>query len=191
MTGSGHYGRYRRSLALPSSHSLAMNIPRLVLFAALLCTPAALDAQVGTDSTGTMPVRVEREDYARRFRRMAVPAMVGSGVGLVAGGLYGAGPFYEATGCCGGGDDPGLTSGLWGAFIGATAGATLGAYVTRNSDNPVSLSRTFTGAVVGIGTGIFVGIAGTQIDPDDFRGLLVGFSIGQGGTAAGFAIPYP
>jgi hypothetical protein len=168
-----------------------MSIPRLILALALLCAPATLDAQAPSDSAGAEPVRIERSEYAPRFRRMAVPAMVGSGVGLVAGGLFGAGPFYEMTGCCGGGDDPGLTSGLWGAFIGATAGATLGAYVMRTSDQPVSSSRTFTGAIVGIGTGIFVGLAGTQIDPDDFRGLLIGFSIGQGGTAAAFAMPYP
>ncbi|HEU4881193.1 MAG TPA: hypothetical protein VFT45_03075 [Longimicrobium sp.] len=167
-----------------------MSIPRLILALALLCAPAALDAQTA-DSTAVTPVRIERSEYAHRFQRMAVPAMVGSGVGLVAGAVYGAGPFYEATRCCGGGDDPGLTSGLWGAFIGATAGATLGAYVTRTSDQPVSLSRAFTGAIVGIGTGIAVGIAGAQVDPNDARGLLIGFSIGQGGTAAGFAIPYP
>jgi hypothetical protein len=169
-----------------------MPLPRLILIIALLCAPAALGAQTPADSTASpVTVRVEAADYTKRFKRMAVPAMVGSGAGLVAGGLFGLGPFYDITGCCGGGDDPGLSSGLWGAFIGATAGATMGAYVMRNSDHPVSISRAFTGAIVGVGTGIFVGLAGTQVDPDDFRGLLIGFSIGQGGTAAAFAMPYP
>ena len=169
-----------------------MSLPRLILIIALLCAPAGLDAQTSTDSTGAaVPVRVETAEYTKRFKRMAVPAMVGSGAGLVAGGLFGGGPFYDITGCCGGGDDPGLSSALWGAFIGATAGATMGAYVMRTSDHPVSISRAFTGAIVGIGTGIVVGVAGTQVDPDDFRGLLIGFSIGQGGTAAAFAMPYP
>lgn len=165
---------------------------RTAVLALLLCAPAALDAQTSSDSAGaSVTVRVKPSDYGRRFKRMVLPAAAGAGVGLVAGGVFGSGPFYEMTGCCGGGDDPGLASGLWGAFLGATAGATLGPYVMRNGENPVSLSRAFTGAIVGIGTGIFLGIAGAQVDPDDFRGLLIGFSIGQGGTAAAFAVPYP
>lgn len=100
---------------------------------------------------------------------------------MVAGALYGLGPFYDATGCCGGGDDPSLTSGL--------VGATVGAYVTRTSDHPVSLSRALAGATVGIGTGLFVGAAGAQLA--DLRGFVIGFSLGQGGTVAGFALPYP
>jgi hypothetical protein len=167
-----------------------MCLPRLILLLTLLCAPAALDAQTPSDSTAA-PERIPTSEYTRRFQRMALPAMAGSGVGMVAGGLIGSGPFYDITGCCGGGDDPGLTSGLWGAFIGAAAGATMGAYVMRTSDHPVSISRAFTGAIVGVGTGIFVGFAGAQVDPDDFRGLLIGFSIGQGGTAAAFAMPYP
>jgi hypothetical protein len=121
--------------------------------------------------------------------RLVVPAVVGSAVGLVAGGYIGAGPFYDATGCCGGGDDPGLTSGLAGAVIGATVGSTVGAYATRSRGHPVSLSRALLGATVGIGAGVLVGFAGASID--DFRGLLVGFSIGQGMTTAGYAVPYP
>lgn len=169
-----------------------MSLPRLISII-LLCAPAALDAQTAADSTGAMPpVPVVRtSDYPRRFQRMVVPAVVGSGVGLVAGGLFGSGPFYDATGCCGGGDDPGLTSGLVGAVAGATLGSTLGAYVTRNSDNPVSLSRAFTGATVGLAIGLLFGIAGAELADADPRGLLVGFSIGQGITAAGFAVPYP
>ncbi|HEX5869500.1 MAG TPA: hypothetical protein VFY65_03730 [Longimicrobium sp.] len=169
-----------------------MSILRLMLIACLLAAPAALGAQVEGDSAaGGARGRIERSEHPRRFQRMVVPAIVGSGVGLVAGAAFGAGPFYSATGCCGGGDDPGLTSGLVGAFAGATLGATLGAWITRTSDQPVSSSRAFVGATLGIGTGLLVGLAGTQIDPDDFRGLLVGFSIGQGGTAAAFAVPYP
>lgn len=158
----------------------------------LLCAPAALGAQEtapGDSTPAPQPVVDMRVKPGSRFSRMVVPAVVGSGIGLVAGGYIGGGPFYDATGCCGGGDSPGLTSGLWGAVIGATAGSTLGAYLTRSDRHPVSLSRAFVGATVGIGAGVLVGIAGAGID--DFRGLLVGFSIGQGMTTAGFAVPYP
>ncbi|HEX6372005.1 MAG TPA: hypothetical protein VF006_23980 [Longimicrobium sp.] len=170
-----------------------MPLPRLILLGILLCAPAALDAQAATDSTGASASvrRVEASEHGRRFRRMVLPAAVGSGVGMVAGAVFGSGPFYSATGCCGGGDDPGLTSGLAGALLGATMGATLGAYVTRNSENPVSFSRAFTGATVGIAIGVLVGIAGAELDGADPRGLVIGFSIGQGMTTAGFAVPYP
>jgi uncharacterized membrane protein YeaQ/YmgE (transglycosylase-associated protein family) len=169
-----------------------MSLPRLLLVILLYSTPAALDAQAATDSTAApAPLVVERADYGRRFQRMVVPAVVGSGVGLVVGGLFGSGPFYDATGCCGGGDDPGLTSGLVGAVAGATLGSTLGAYVTRNSDNPVSLSRAFTGATVGLAVGVLFGLAGAAVADGDSRGLLVGIAIGQGMTTAGFAVPYP
>lgn len=160
----------------------------------LLSAPAALAAQEPAPRDTTLnppplPVVDLRVQSRTRFSRMVVPAVIGSGVGLVAGGYIGGGPFYDATGCCGGGDDPGLTSALWGALIGATAGSTLGAYATRSSEHPVTLSRAFVGATIGIGTGVLVGIAGASMD--DFRGLLVGFSIGQGMTTAGFAVPYP
>lgn len=169
-----------------------MSLPRLLLVILLCCAPAALHAQTPTDSTAaSVPVPVKPADYPRRFQRMVVPAVVGSGVGLVAGGLFGAGPFYDATGCCGGGDDPGLGSGLTGAVLGATLGSTLGAYVTRNSDNPVSLSRAFVGATIGLGVGLLFGIAGAEVADADPRGLLIGFSIGQGIAAAGYAVPYP
>jgi iron complex transport system permease protein len=170
-----------------------MSLPRLLLIVLLSCAPDALSGQTATDSNAaTVSVRiVQRSDYQRRFQRIVVPAVVGSGVGLVAGGMFGLGPFYDATGCCGGGDDPGLTSGLMGAVAGATLGSTLGAYVTRNSDNPVSLSRAFTGATVGLAVGVLFGIAGAAVADGDARGLLVGIAIGQGGTAAAFAVPYP
>jgi uncharacterized membrane protein YeaQ/YmgE (transglycosylase-associated protein family) len=170
-----------------------MSLPRLVLVVILCSAPAALGAQTATDSTGaTPPVPVvQTSDYAPRFQRMVVPAVVGSGVGLVAGGLFGLGPFYDATGCCGGGDDPGITSGLVGAVAGATLGSTLGAYATRTSDKPVSLSRAFVGATVGLGIGLLFGIAGAELADADPRGLLIGFAIGQGMTTAGFAVPYP
>jgi hypothetical protein len=162
----------------------------------LLCAPTVLAAQQSPprDSALAPPplptVDVQpRAKPGERFGRMVVPAVIGSGVGLVAGAYAGAGPFYEATGCCGGGDDPGLSSALWGGVIGATLGSTLGAYVTRSSDHPVSLSRAFVGSTVGIGAGLLVGFAGAGVD--DARGLLVGFAIGQGMTTAGFAVPYP
>lgn len=170
-----------------------MPMPRLVLVLLLCCAPAVLDAQTAADSTGapaSVP-RVQRSDYLPRFQRMVVPAVVGSGLGVVAGGMFGAGPFYDATGCCGGGDDPGIASALAGAAVGATLGSTLGAYVTRTSDHPVSLSRAFTGASVGLGIGLLVGLAGAVIADGDSRGLLIGFAIGQGMSTAGFAVPYP
>jgi hypothetical protein len=169
-----------------------MSLPRLLLIILLCCAPAALEAQTATDSTGaSVPLVVERSDYGRRLQRMVVPAAVGSGVGLVAGGLFGLGPFYDATGCCGGGDDPGLSSGLAGGVAGAILGSALGAYVTRNSENPVSLSRAFPGATVGLAAGVLFGIAGAAVTDGDARGLLVGIAIGQGMTTAGFAVPYP
>lgn len=161
----------------------------------LLCAPAALAAQepAPRDTTPAPPPAqpvVDLRVHSRtRFSRMVVPAVIGSGVGLVAGGYIGAEPFYDATGCCGGGDDPGLTSALWGAVIGATVGSTVGAYATRSREHPVTLSRAFVGATVGIGVGLLTGFAAGQVD--DFRGRLVGFSIGQGVTTAGFAVPYP
>jgi hypothetical protein len=169
-----------------------MSLPHLLLVILVCCAPAALDAQTATDSTAAAaPQVIERSDYGRRFQRMVVPAVVGSGVGLVGGAVFGGGPFYQATGCCGGGDDPGLTSGLVGAVAGATLGSTLGAYLTRNTDNPVSLSRAFTGATVGLAVGVLFGIAGASVADGDARGLLVGFAIGQGIATAGFAAPYP
>ena len=176
-----------------------MSLLRICLFV-LLCAPG-LAAQepaprdsLPADSVDALPplpgvyVRQERTG-SQRFARMALPAMLGSGAGLLVGGYLGSGPFYTSTGCCGGGDDPGLTSGLWGAMIGATLGSALGAYATRNYDNPVSLPRALLGATVGVGTGVLTGLAGGHTA--DFGGLLVGFSIGQGGTTALFATPYP
>lgn len=169
-----------------------MSLPRLLLVVLLFCAPAALDAQTTADSTAApAPAPVKPADYGRRLQRMVVPAVVGSGAGLVAGGLFGVGPFYRATGCCGGGDDPGITSGLVGAVAGATLGSTLGVYVTRNGDDPVSLSRAFTGATVGLGVGVLVGLAGAAVTDGDARGLLVGIAIGQGMTTAAYAVPYP
>jgi hypothetical protein len=169
-----------------------MSLPRLLLVILLCCAPAALDAQTATDSTpAAAPLVVQRSDYGRRFQRMVVPAAVGSGVGLVAGAVFGGGPFYQATGCCGGGDDPGLTSGLAGGVAGAILGSALGAYITRNSENPVSLSRAFGGATVGLAVGVLFGLAGAGVADGDSRGLLIGFAIGQGITTTGFAVPYP
>lgn len=169
-----------------------MPLSRLLFVIFLFCAPNALDAQTATDSTAaSAPLVVERSDYGRRFQRMVLPAAVGSGVGLMAGGYFGGGPFYQATGCCGGGDDPGLTSGLVGGVAGAVLGSALGAYVTRNSENPVSFSRAFGGASVGLAVGVLFGLAGAAVLDGDSRGLLVGFAIGQGMTTAGFAVPYP
>ena len=170
----------------------SMSLLRACLFV-LLLAPAALAAQEPVPPADSVPplpaVEVRKRTPGERFRRMVLPATIGSGIGLVAGGYIGSGPFYSATGCCGGGDDPGLTSGLWGALIGATLGSTLGAYAMGTTEEPVSSSRAFVGATIGIGTGLLVGFAGAHLD--DFRGLLVGFTIGQGTTTAGFAVPYP
>lgn len=166
----------------------------LILLAVLLFAPSVLEAQTSSDTAAAAPLpaakAVER-DAGARFRRMVVPAALGSGLGMVAGVLIGSGPFYEATGCCGGGDDPGLTSGLAGALIGATAGSALGAWITRSPEYPVSFTRAATGAILGIGAGVLVGIAGAELDGADPRGLVIGFAIGQGFTTAGFAVPYP
>lgn len=177
-----------------------MSIPLRIALFCLLCTPAALAAQEpapqeapATNALLLPPplpvVEVQPGTASRRFARMVVPATLGSAVGLVTGAYTGGIIFYEATGCCGGGDDPGLTSGLYGAVIGATLGSMIGAYATRNSEYPVSFSRAFLGATVGIGGGVLAGIAGAHLD--DFRGLLIGFTVGQGTTTALFAVPYP
>lgn len=168
-----------------------MPLLRLILIGILMCIPAALQAQEAADTASAPVPLVQTQDYGRRFTRMAVPAAVGSGVGLLGGLWLGVGPFYSATGCCGGGDDPGLTSGLAGALIGSVLGSTLGAYVTRDSENPVSFSRALLGGTVGILPGVLVGLGGAVLQDGDSRGMLIGFSIGQGMTTAGFALPYP
>ena len=168
-----------------------MNLPRILLVVAVLAAPAALRAQ--SDSVPPLPTvqAAEKPSATSRFQRMALPAVLGSGLGLVAGAYIGAEPFYDATGCCGGGDDPGLTSALGGAVIGSVLGSSLGAYVTRTKDEPVSFTRAFLGATVGLASGVFFGIAGAELADQDPSGLLVGFSVGQGMTTAAFAVPYP
>lgn len=169
-----------------------MTLHRILVVVILLAAPHAVAAQE-VDSTAPVPNFEERAraSDAERFKRMVVPAALGSGAGLVAGVVIGSGPFYDATGCCGGGDDPGLLSALWGAFIGATAGSALGAYITNTSAHPVSFKRALTGATVGIATGLLMGIAGAEFADADPRGLVIGFAIGQGITTAGFAVKYP
>jgi hypothetical protein len=167
-----------------------MTISRILLVVLLLSAPDALAAQAA-DTTGAPAAPVVRATNRQRFERMVLPAALGSGVGLVAGALVGAGPFYESTGCCGGGDDPGLTSALWGAVAGATLGSALGAYLTRTGDKPVSFPRALLGATVGLGAGALLGAVGAQLDRGDPPGVLIGFSIGQGATTAAFAVPYP
>lgn len=171
--------------------STTMLLRRLIFLGILMCIPAALQAQAAADTANVPVPVVQTSDYGQRFTRMAVPAAVGSGVGLLGGLWLGVGPFYSATGCCGGGDDPGLASGLAGALIGATVGSALGAYVTRDAENPVSWSRALLGATVGILPGVLVGLGGAVLGDGDHRGLVVGFSVGQGMTTAGFALPYP
>lgn len=176
-----------------------MSLLRIGLFV-LLCTPAALRGQemipaggFPVDSVLAAPplpvVDIQQRTASQRFARMVIPASLGSGLGLLAGGYVGSVTFYNATGCCGGGDDPGLESGLMGAAIGATLGSMIGAYATRSHDHPVSLARAFLGATVGLGTGIAMGFAGGSVG--DVPGLLIGFSVGQGVTTSLFAVPYP
>jgi hypothetical protein len=172
---------------------------RAVLLA-LLCAPASLLAQEPAPrgeaaaalllEPPPLPiVDVRQPTASERFGRMVVPAVLGSGLGLVAGGYFGSTIVYDATGWGSGGDSPGLETGLYGAVIGATLGSMIGAYTARDDQHPVSLSRAFVGATVGIGAGVLTAIAGGHLA--DFGGVVVGFSMGQGTTTALFAVPYP
>jgi uncharacterized membrane protein YeaQ/YmgE (transglycosylase-associated protein family) len=167
---------------------------------ALLCAPAMLAAQEPAPQAAPaaalllepppLPIVDVRQPTAgQRFGRMVLPAVLGSGLGLVAGGYFGSTILYDATNWGSGGDDPGLEPGLLGAVIGATLGSMIGAYAARDYEHPVSLSRAFIGSTVGIGVGVLTGIAGAHLA--DFGGLILGFSMGQGTTTALFAVPYP
>ena len=124
-----------------------------------------------------------------RFWRAAAASSAGSALGLVVGAPLGL-TLRNATGCCfEGGDDPGLTEGLIGALAGATVGSALLGWTSDDLRPPHRFGQYVSGAVIGIMPGFALGSLGAwafdSIDPDlPLVGFVLGFSVGQGTTAA-------
>lgn len=127
-----------------------------------------LNPTLGSETTGE-----SNASFATTF----VFASAGSLIGFAAGAGLGI-AYYEATGCCGGGDDPGLNSVLSGMVIGSTTGSTLGAALFGGE----SWGGSFLGSTIGVATGALIAYAGGQIGASG--GAIFLYSLAQGLTTA-------
>jgi hypothetical protein len=91
---------------------------------------------------------------------------LGSLVGVFGGVLFGEHVFYPVTGCCGGGDDPGLLSNMAFALAGSIVVGGVGGYLGTRAQK-VPFTRMLAGSAGGAGAGLLVAVALSQLDADE------------------------
>lgn len=129
----------------------------------------ALDPTPGSEITG--------ESNSNLLTTFAF-ASAGSLVGLAAGAGLGH-TYYQATGCCRRGDDPGLSSLLWGMAIGSTTGSAMGAVFAGGR----TWGGSFLGSTIGVATGLLAANAGDRLGVPEGGGVLL-YSLMQGFSTA-------
>lgn len=153
---------------MTTSHSARMRVLRVFVASLLLALAATASAQ--QDSTTVRPPDA--------LPAAVIGGTIGSAVGLLGLGFYGAHAECDAAP----GDYCGIAGGALGGMVGGTIGAAVGAYLGASfRDADPSITRTLIASTGGLLTGAGVGIVLGQLAGTP--GFVLGFAFGQGALA--------
>lgn len=137
----------------PPLHAQWRNAPRFeALDSGLQIGSAALQRQALDPILDQEPTGKSAPGFIGTFASASAGSLIGLALGAGVGVAY-----YQATGCCGGGDDPGLTSLLVGALVGSTSGSAAGAAIVGEP-----WGGALIGSTAGVATGLAIAYAGRK-----------------------------